>query len=232
MSQQHILLVEDDMSLATWISDYLEESGFSITHLSRGDWVVDAVKTHPPALILLDLMLPGMDGHQVCKRLREFYSGPIIVLTAKSDEFDEVLSLELGASDFVMKPVRPRALLTRMKTALQRSDSEQRDSAEQMAFGTLKLESSAKRAVWRGSELSLTAAEFDLLWLLASRAGEVVDRDTVFRLMKGWQYDGMDRRFDVLVSSLRKKVSDVGSKAKRIKTVWGRGYLFVPDAWD
>ncbi|MFO6423591.1 response regulator [Motilimonas sp. KMU-193] len=239
-NQTHILVVEDDISLAQWIIEYLDNQGFSTAHLGRGDEVIAYIKAHQVDLVLLDLMLPGLDGHQVCKQLRTFYSAPIIMLTARDDEFDEVLGLELGANDYLLKPVRPRALLTRIRSELQKYQQAQvslgqqqlQQSCSQLVFGSLLLDEKSQRADFAEQDLNLTTTEFELLWLLASSAGQVLDRDTVFKKMKGWEYDGLDRRIDVLVSSLRRKVGDSQGKAKRIKTVWGKGYLFVADAWE
>ncbi|MCE2594472.1 response regulator [Motilimonas cestriensis] len=231
-----ILVVEDDVSLAQWIIEYLDNKGFQTAHLMRGDEVAPYVRQHQVDLVLLDLMLPGLDGHQVCKQLRPFFDAPIIMLTARDDEFDEVLGLELGANDYLLKPVRPRALLTRIKTELQQYKDQcqlkGKKVTSQLSFGGLVLDAQSQRAELHQNDLALTTTEFELLWLLASAAGQVLDRDTVFKKMKGWEYDGLDRRIDVLISGLRRKVSDSQGKAKRIKTVWGKGYLFVADAWD
>ncbi|MCE2570903.1 response regulator [Motilimonas eburnea] len=239
-NKTHILVVEDDISLAQWIIEYLDNQGFSTAHLGRGDQVVAYIQQHQVDLVLLDLMLPGLDGHQVCKQLRTFFTAPIIMLTARDDEFDEVLGLELGANDYLLKPVRPRALLTRIRSELQKHQQIQlspeqpaaQTNQSQLIFGSLVLDAASQRAELAAKELNLTTTEFELLWLLASSAGQVLDRDTVFKTMKGWEYDGLDRRIDVLVSSLRRKVGDSQGKAKRIKTVWGKGYLFVADAWE
>ncbi|MCE0557551.1 MULTISPECIES: response regulator [unclassified Motilimonas] len=231
-----ILVVEDDVSLAQWIIEYLDNKGFQTAHLMRGDEVEPYVRQHQVDLVLLDLMLPGLDGHQVCKQLRPFFDAPIIMLTARDDEFDEVLGLELGANDYLLKPVRPRALLTRIKTELQQYKDQCQlkgnKVSSQLTFGGLMLDAQSQRAELNQTDLALTTTEFELLWLLASSAGQVLDRDTVFKKMKGWEYDGLDRRIDVLISGLRRKVGDSQGKAKRIKTVWGKGYLFVADAWE
>jgi DNA-binding response OmpR family regulator len=231
-----ILVVEDDLSLAQWVIEYLNNQGFLTHHIVRGDDVLSYVQENLVDLILLDLMLPGLNGHQVCKQLRRFYNAPIIMLTACDDEFDEVIGLELGANDYLLKPVRPRALLTRIKTELQQYQVQQEQQSsvpiDQLIFGSLCLDSQARNAKLHQIDLKLTTTEFELLWLLASSAGKVLDRDTVFKKMNGWEYDGLDRRIDVLVSGLRRKLSDNQGKAKRIITVWGKGYLFVADAWN
>ncbi len=231
-----ILVVEDDVSLGQWIVEYLNNQGFLTHHIIRGDEVVDYVQQNSVDLVLLDLMLPGLDGHQVCKQLRRFFDAPIIMLTARDDEFDEVLGLELGANDYLLKPVRPRALLTRIKSELQLFQEKLSQSSsvqtQQLTFGALSLDAQARSADFHELDLGLTTTEFELLWLLASSAGKVLDRDTVFKKMNGWEYDGLDRRIDVLVSGLRRKLSDNQGKAQKIKTVWGKGYLFVADAWQ
>jgi len=229
----NILLVEDDESLAQWVSEYLTEQGFNVTHIARGDEVEAAVKQQEFALILLDLMLPGLDGVEVCRKLRAFSQVPIIMLTAKSDEFDEVIGLEVGANDYVIKPVRPRALLARIKTLL-RSNTipEPQVNEQQLNFGLFSIDNSSKSVNYRDQELELSTNLFELLWLLASNAGTVISRETVFQSLKGREYDGLDRRFDVMISTLRKKLDDNPQKPKKIKTVWSQGYLFVADAWD
>ena len=232
-----ILLVEDDRALAQWVQEYLIEQGFEVSHIDRGDLVVNAVKRDKFDLVLLDLMLPGLDGIEVCRQLRGFSQIPIIMLTAKGDEFDEVIGLEVGANDYIIKPVRPRALLARIKTMLrnqttsQTSEQAQTGQPQCIEHGDFVIDNQSKSARYQGTEIELSTNLFDLLWLLASNAGQVISRDTVFKTLKGREYDGMDRRFDIMVSTLRKKLNDNPQKPKKIKTVWGKGYLFVADAW-
>ncbi|MBO9490907.1 response regulator [Endozoicomonas sp. G2_1] len=232
-----ILLVEDDRALAQWVQEYLVEQGFEVSHIDRGDLVVNAVKRDKFDLVLLDLMLPGLDGIEVCRQLRGFSQIPIIMLTAKGDEFDEVIGLEVGANDYIIKPVRPRALLARIKTMLrnqttsQTSEQAQTSQPQCIEHGDFVIDNKSKSARYQGTEIELSTNLFDLLWLLASNAGQVISRDTVFKTLKGREYDGMDRRFDIMVSTLRKKLNDNPQKPKKIKTVWGKGYLFVADAW-
>lgn len=225
-----ILLVEDDLSLAQWVADYLQEQGFSVTHVARGDEVQAQVQQHNYDLILLDLMLPGMDGLEVCRALRgDNCNLPIIILTARADEFDEVVGLEVGANDYVIKPVRPRALLARIKAQLRQPARQ--PEAKSMTFGQLEINLSAKRVSLHKEEIRLSSGMYDLLCMLAKHAGKVMDRDTVFQALHGREYDGLDRRLDVMVSNLRKKLGDDPQNPQKIKTVWGKGYLFVADAW-
>ncbi|MDN3378124.1 MULTISPECIES: response regulator transcription factor [unclassified Pseudoalteromonas] len=228
-----ILLVEDDSSLAQWVAEYLTEQGYTAQICARGDQVVTQVKQLNPDLILLDVMLPGQDGISVCRELRQFYQRPIIMLTARDDEMDEVIGLEVGASDYIMKPVRPRALLARIKAALRlnndTSDNRQDDTI--IEVGSLKIDTQARNVFINNVEQPISSAEYLLLQYLAANAGQVVSRDAVFKATKGREYDGLDRSVDVLISALRKKFNDDSQHPEKIKTIWGRGYLLVASAW-
>lgn len=228
----HILHVEDDLSLAQWVTEYLQSNGFTVEHISRGDLVTQRVSTTHYDLILLDVMLPGMDGIEVCRSIRQFSQVPIIMMTAKADEFDEVIGLEVGANDYVIKPVRPRALLARIKSVLRNTVKTSSKNVDELVFGRLCINQEFKRVTYDSEEVELTSSLFALLWLLASHAGQVLSREDVFQRLKGREYDGLDRRFDVLVSTLRKKLHDNPQQPKRIKTIWGKGYLFIADAWE
>ncbi len=227
-----LLLVEDDVSLAGWIQEFLEQKGYKTIHVSRGDAVMDSLKNNPVDLVLLDVMLPGMNGMDVCKAIRRDYTMPILMLTAQGEEMDEILGLEAGANDYIIKPVRPRVLLARVQAALRNSQSENPQSDQQLQFGQLVIYRDSYRVTLADDTVPLSTAEFDLLWYLAGRAGQICSRDDVFIALKGRPHDGMDRRFDVMVSTLRKKLNDDSANPSRIKTVWGKGYLFVADAWN
>ncbi|KAF7786911.1 hypothetical protein PRUB_a3725 [Pseudoalteromonas rubra] len=229
-----ILLVEDDESLAQWVADYLNNQGYTTECCYRGDQVVSMVKQHDPDLVLLDIMLPGQDGISVCRELRQFYNKPIIMLTAKDEEMDEVIGLEVGASDYVIKPVRPRALLARIKANMrvaQDNDAGTDTNAVMLNVGNLRIDTQARKVIVADQEVNVSSAEYLLLHFLASNAGEVVSRDAVFKATKGREYDGLDRSVDVLISALRKKFGDDPQNPEKIKTIWGKGYLLVPSAW-
>lgn len=228
-----ILLVEDDASLAQWVAEYLTEQGYTTHVCHRGDEVVSQVKTLNPNIVLLDIMLPGQDGISVCRELRSFYNAPIIMLTARDEEMDEVIGLEVGASDYIMKPVRPRALLARIKAALrQSSEPNKLEKAEStISVGSLNINTESRNVKFNGQDVNISSAEYLLLHYLASNAGQVVSRDAVFKATKGREYDGLDRSVDVLISALRKKFSDDPQNPEKIKTIWGRGYLLVSTAW-
>lgn len=228
-----ILLVEDDVSLAQWIKEYLQEHGYNLVHTERGDLAVQTFTEEKPELVLLDVMLPGLDGIQVCRELRTISKVPIIMLTARSDELDEVIGLEVGANDYVVKPVRPRALLARIKALMRNQNQVETlpNNESSLTFGELNLDSNAKRVTYQGVEINFSSSEFEFLWFLAKNAGNAVNRDQVFMALKGREYDGQDRRFDLMISVLRKKLGDSSQNPQKIKTIWGKGYLFVADAW-
>lgn len=225
-----ILLVEDDISLATWVSEFLTEQNFTVIHLARGDLVLDEIKTQAIDLVLLDVMLPGLNGIEVCRLIRQHCQVPIIMLTARADEYDEVIGLEAGADDYVIKPVRPRALLARITRQLSNQQQEA-STSNIITFGELTINQEAKRVTYFDQEIELSSSLFAFLTFLAERAGSVVDRDSVFLALRKREYDGLDRRFDVMLSSLRKVFNDDPLKPRKFKTIWGKGYLFVGDAW-
>ncbi|ALO33741.1 two-component system response regulator [Colwellia sp. MT41] len=231
----NILLVEDDISLANWVCEYLTEQGFNVTHVARGDLVLDVIKKNSTDIVLLDVMLPGLNGIEVCRLIRQHKPSqqvPIIMLTARADEFDEVIGLEAGADDYVIKPVRPRALLARINRQLSHRNKADNNLNNELVFGDLSINQAAKRVVYQGKEVELSTSLFAFLTYLAQHAGSVVDRDSVFKALKKREYDGQDRRFDVMLSTLRKLFNDDPQKPKKFKTIWGKGYLFVSDAWQ
>jgi two-component system OmpR family response regulator/two-component system response regulator RstA len=226
-----ILLVEDDLRLAELVSRYLESNGFAVTVVSRGDEVVGRVDHEPPDLVILDLGLPGEDGLSVCRQLRPAYASPILILTARDSDIDHVLGLELGADDYVIKPVEPRVLLARINALLRRSRAPVRSERKTLQFGRLAINITSRSVHLDGQSVPLSGNEFDLLVHLASHAGEIQSREALFKDLFRREYDGTDRMLDIRISRLRRKLGDEADTAERIKTVWGQGYLFVPDAW-
>ena len=224
-----ILLVEDDLALQQLTKDYLEHNGMTVDVLSDGSEVMAFLEKSMPDLMILDVMLPGKDGFSVCREVRDRFQLPILMLTAKGEDFDQVIGLELGADDYVIKPAEPRVLLARVSALLRRGATDKAN--EELRFGSLSIDKNSRIVKLQGDEVSLTSHEFELLWLLSSSAGEVLSRDFVHEKMIGREYDGLDRTVDVRVSRLRKKLGDNSDKPYRIKTVWGQGYLFVSDAW-
>lgn len=230
-----ILIVEDDERLASLTKDYLESNGLTVSIEGNGSRAIDRIKSEQPDLVVLDLMLPGEDGLAVCRIVRPYYKGPILMLTARTEDLDQVLGLEMGADDYVAKPVRPRVLLARIRALLRRAidvstgKAESSGSEHRLTFGDLVIDSAMREAWLAGESIDLTSAEFDLLWLLSSNAGRVLTREEIFNQLRGIEYDGQDRSFDVRISRVRPKVGDDPINPKRIKTVRSKGYLFVKD---
>ncbi|WP_444676738.1 winged helix-turn-helix domain-containing protein [Halomonas sp. E19] len=227
---EHVLIIEDDVRLAELTRDYLEGNGFKVTVESEGSRGVEKILALQPDLVILDLMLPGEDGLSICRRARPEYAGPILMLTARTDDMDQVLGLEMGADDYVPKPVQPRVLLARMRALLRRADNTEQTGDARLSFGNLEVDSATREAWLEGERIDLTSAEFDLLWLLASNAGRVLTREEIFSDLRGIKYDGQDRSIDVRVSRIRPKIGDDPNHPHRIKTVRSKGYLFVKDA--
>tara|TARA_B100000795_G_scaffold49734_1_gene32662 strand:+ start:2755 stop:3516 length:762 start_codon:yes stop_codon:yes gene_type:complete len=230
----HIMLVEDDMSLAEWFSDYLTDHGYLVTISNRGDTAIELIELDQPDLVILDIMLPIKDGFEVCQAIRPFYHGPILMMTARDHETDEVLGLELGADDYVVKPVKPRILLSRIKALFRRvsaPEAETEVNLNRLSFGKLCIDANSRTTTLSGTKVAISSNEFDVLWQLAEAAGSVVSRKDLVIQRRGIEYDGFDRSIDIMISRLRKKLADDASNPYRIKTVWGKGYLFVKDAW-
>ncbi|HSH49921.1 MAG TPA: response regulator [Halomonas sp.] len=228
-NQDHVLIIEDDERLATLTGDYLRANGFRVSLESDGARGVERILELQPDLVVLDLMLPGEDGMSICRRVRTGYKGPILMLTARTDDAEHIEGLEMGADDFVPKPVQPRVLLARMRALLRRSEPDEATQVQRLAFGRLEIDSSKREAWLDGRPADLTSAEFDLLWLLATNAGRVLTREEIFVQLRGIEYDGQDRSIDVRVSRIRPKVGDDPHHPQRIKTVRSKGYLFVKD---
>ncbi|MCH4564825.1 winged helix-turn-helix domain-containing protein [Halomonas sp. EGI 63088] len=228
--QDHVLIIEDDERLAGLTRDYLEANGFRVTLEADGARGVEQILALQPDLVILDLMLPGEDGLSICRRVRADYPGPILMLTARTDDMDQVLGLEMGADDYVPKPVQPRVLLARMRALLRRTDPSEPGGETRLAFGNLEIDSATREAWLEDERIDLTSAEFDLLWLLASNAGRVLTREEIFSQLRGIKYDGQDRSIDVRVSRIRPKIGDDPNQPHRIKTVRSKGYLFVRDS--
>ncbi len=226
-----ILLVEDDLRLAALVSEFLVSKGFVVDTEVRGDLAPDRIIDENPDLVILDLMLPGMDGLSICRKVRPIYPGPIMMLTALSDEVDEVVGLEVGADDYIAKPVKPRLLLARIQNLLRRvnvSVPEKTVTGERLiTIDDLTIDPRRRTAELAGRELDLTTAEFDLLYYLAERSGQVIERDDIYRELRGIEWDGLDRSIDLRVARLRRKIGDDARHPRRIKSVRGSGYLMV-----
>ncbi|WP_028241828.1 response regulator [Stutzerimonas azotifigens] len=229
-----ILIVEDDRRLAELTREYLEANGFGVVIEADGARAVGRIVAEQPDLVVLDLMLPGLDGLAVCREVRGRYDGPILMLTARADDMDQVLGLEMGADDYVCKPVRPRLLLARVRALLRRRESSEAPPAapdsKRLQYGPLRIDSALREAWLRDRSIELTSAEFDLLWLLVSNPGRTLSREEIFGQLRGIEYDGQDRSIDVRISRIRPKIGDDPEHPRLIKTIRGKGYLFVAEA--
>jgi two-component system OmpR family response regulator/two-component system response regulator RstA len=230
MHKYNVLLVEDDENLAAVMGEYLEKHGFRVGVEYRGDRAVNTIAVNKPDLVILDIMLPGKDGFAVCREIRPFYHGPVLMLTARDEDVDQVVGLELGADDYICKPVQPRLLLARINAVLRRMRPGKQDSSDNdtgLRFNQLIIDPAIREVRLKEELLDLTTAEFDLLLLLAENVGKVLSRDSILQEMRGIDYDGLDRSIDLRISRLRKKIGDNPERPSLIKTVRGRGYLFT-----
>jgi two-component system, OmpR family, response regulator len=227
-----LMLVEDDARLAALVSEYLNNYEFKVDLVSRGDLALARFEASQPDVVVLDLMLPGLDGMVVCRQIRAVSRVPILILTAREDSYDEVSGLEQGADDFVIKPVQPRILLARLRALLRRTQESAppEDGQAPLVFGALSISRHDRRVVWREQTLVLSNSEYKLLLVLAENPGVVLSRDAILKKLRGIEFDGMDRTIDNHISRLRRHFED--GQSEKIKTVWGEGYLFSPSSWD
>lgn len=230
--RHRILLAEDDVRLASLVKDYLESTTeYTVAIESNGNRVTRTFQDFCPDLLILDVMLPNKDGLTICRELRAEFRGPILMLTARNDDADQILGLECGADDYVIKPVEPRLLLARIRALLRRYSLEEGAGSEQIIFGSLTIHCDSRTVTLGGTLVDLSTHEFDLLLMLARQPSQIMSREFLFNTIYARPYDGLDRTIDVRISQLRKKLGDNSDKPYRLKTIWGRGYLFVPDAW-
>jgi DNA-binding response OmpR family regulator len=219
-----VLLIEDDEKLATLTRQYLEQQGLIVTVENHGVRGLDIAGRQTFDVVLLDIMLPGMDGIEVCRRLRQRRDVPIIMLTARGEEADRVLGLELGADDYMTKPFSPRELLARIRALVRRRRGMGAGGNPVLTIGSLIIDSSRRQAVIDNRDLALTSYEFALLYALAENHGRVLSRERLMDLAKGSADEAFDRSIDVHISRLRKKLSDDPKRPAIIKTVRGAGY--------
>ncbi|MBP1125729.1 MULTISPECIES: response regulator [Pseudomonas] len=229
----HLLIVEDDERLAELTREYLQSNGLRVSVESNGALAAARIIAEQPDLVILDLMLPGEDGLSICRKVRARYDGVILMLTARTDDMDQIQGLDLGADDYVCKPVRPRLLLARIQALLRRSEPAEPTSAphqRRLQFGPLVVDSALREAWLHAVAIELTSAEFDLLWLLVANAGRILSREEIFIALRGIGYDGQDRSIDVRISRIRPKIGDDPIHPRLIKTIRSKGYLFVAQA--
>jgi DNA-binding response OmpR family regulator len=222
---ERLLLVEDDPRLAEMLLEYLGQAGFSVTHASLGAAALAKIDAATYDAVVLDLMLPDMDGLDVCRKLRARYDTPVLMLTARGDAVDRIVGLELGADDYLPKPFEPRELVARLRAIMRRRA---RGTADETShFGRLELDSAAREARLEGKRCELTGYQFDLLVALAKNAGRVLSREALMDLIKGEEFESFDRSIDVHISRIRAVIEDNPKKPRRIITVRAAGYVFA-----
>jgi two-component system, OmpR family, phosphate regulon response regulator OmpR len=220
-----ILLIEDDPRLAEMVRDYLGGAGFRVAHAGSGAKGLAMSEREAFDALILDLMLPDMDGLDVCRAIRAKSSTPILMLTARGDAMDRVVGLELGADDYLPKPFEPRELLARLKAILRRGRG--LDQPQILRFGRLEIDTGARQARLSGAACDLTGYQFDLLQVLAAHAGRVMSRDALMEALKGSGLEAFDRSIDVHVSRIRAAIEDDAKNPRRVITVRGAGYVFA-----
>jgi len=224
-----ILLVEDDPRLAEMLLEYLGQAGFAVTVAARGATALERLKEAPFDAVILDLMLPDMDGLEVCRQLRAQSDTPVLMLTARGDAIDRIVGLELGADDYLPKPFEPRELLARLRAIVRRRVRGAGSAAGERAlhFGRLELDTAARAVRLDGKACELTGYQFDLLVVLAKNAGRVMSREVLMDLLKGESFESFDRSIDVHVSRIRACIEDNPKKPRRVITVRMAGYVFA-----
>lgn len=236
-----IVFVEDDAEVGSLIAAYLAKHDIDVIVEPRGDQAEDLILTTQPDLVLLDIMLPGKDGMTICRDLRHRWQGPIVLLTSLDSDMNHILALEMGACDYILKTTPPAVLLARLRLHLRQNEQAQQTKSLQeraltphkaLRFGALTIDPLNRAVQLNGELISLSTADFELLWELATHAGQIMDRDALLKRLRGVNYDGLDRSVDVAISRLRKKLLDSAAEPYRIKTIRNKGYLFAPHAWD
>ena len=230
MGSEHILIVEDEAKISALLRDYLRKEGHPVTCLSRGDQVLPQIRRRMPELILLDIMLPGVDGTEICREIRKQWNVPILMLTARVEEVDRILGLELGADDYVCKPFSPREVVARVKALLRRTRPE--PGERNLSTGPLTLDPERYQVEVDGLALKLTPNEFALLNILMTRPGRVFSRSELVTRVQGYEYEGYERTIDSHIKNLRKKIAEVFPGREVIATVYGVGYKLTPGGED
>ncbi|MFH1793583.1 MAG: response regulator transcription factor [Pseudomonadota bacterium] len=220
-----ILIIDDDARLAAMLSDYLSANGFTVATAGSGRSGVEALRRRPPAAVILDVMLPDIDGFETCRQIRAFSDVPVLMLTAKGEETDRIVGLELGADDYLPKPFNPRELLARLKAILRRRGAA--DNHRVLRFGRLEIDPGSRAVRIDGAERSLTSHQFDLLVALAENAGRTLSREQLMDMVKGEELEAFDRSIDVHVSRIRAAIETDPKNPRRLITVRGAGYVFA-----
>ncbi len=223
-----VLIIDDDTRLSAMVSDYLKNSGYKVRTAPTGAVGLSELKKSAPDAVILDIMLPDTDGFEVCRKIRQTSDVPVIMLTAKGEETDRIVGLEIGADDYLPKPFNPRELLARLKAVLRRSHAGgPSDNGAKMQFGDLVIDPESRLITVAGEVANLTAYQFDLLTAFAENAGRVLSRDHLMDLVKGQELEAFDRSIDVHISRIRSAIEKDPKHPRRIITIRGAGYVFA-----
>lgn len=229
--QKTLLVIDDDEKLNALLSNYFKQFGFTVHSCVLPSAGLKHLRQHKPDLVILDVMLPEMDGFEVCKKIRQEFKVPIIMLTARGEVMDRILGLELGADDYLPKPFEPRELVARIQSVLRRGIPDA-DKAEVVRFGELEVHLSRREARLQGELLDLTTMEFTALEMFLGSQGKALHRDEILENLRGIEWDAFNRSVDVLISRLRLKLKDDPKRPRYLKTVWGIGYQFIASSTD
>lgn len=223
-----IILVEDDQEIARLAIMFLESEGFRVLHIDQGNHAVNFILTTPSDVVILDIMLPGKNGIDICREIRRSFRGAILMLTACEDDINEISALNMGADDYLTKPIRPHVLLAHINALLRRSIEAIDNKAVFFSSG-IKIDIVRREVSYNQKSVDISSAEFDLIALLIKHSGDIVDRNTCYQNLRGIEYDGIDRAIDMRVASIRKKLMLAGFNSMLVKTVRGKGYMLLLD---
>jgi DNA-binding response OmpR family regulator len=226
MTKEKILIIDDDEKLIRLLTNYLTGFGYEVSGYTSPSSGLQKIRSANPDIVILDIMLPEMDGFSVCREIRKNYSIPIIMLTARGDVTDRIVGLEVGADDYLPKPFEPRELVARIQSIMRRI-SNQNNTPSTIKFNNLELNRDRQIVILDGDEVSLTTMEFQLLNLLIEKRGRIISRDQIMDNLRGTDWAAFDRSVDIAISRLRQKLRDNSRTPRFIKTIWGTGYIFI-----
>lgn len=229
MKAAHILIVEDEPEIAAILKDYMANEGYRTTLIGHGEKVLPFLKETIPSLILLDLLLPGIDGKHLCREIRKFSDVPVIMITAKADEIDRIIGFELGTDDYICKPFSPREVVVRVNAVLRRAATSERVIHKILSSGSIQLDIDTRQATINGNTLDLTPNEFDILNVMIARPCTVFSRAKLIDQVQGYNFEGYERTIDFHIKNLRKKIALHLPDRKIIQSIYGVGYKLVPD---
>jgi DNA-binding response OmpR family regulator len=226
----HVLLIDDDARLVDMLGEYLRSRGYLVDAAGDGESGLKSLRRSEFDAVILDVMMPGIDGLETCRRIRASSQIPVLMLTARGDDMDRIVGLEIGADDYLPKPFNPRELLARLAAILRRSRGAEQKPSDVLRFGELEIDRAAREVRVRGGRRELTGRQFNLLLLLADRAGRVQSRDQLMDALKGEEWDNVDRSIDVHISRIRQAIEDDPKRPRFVQTVRGAGYVLTPPA--